>query len=89
MGGLKENAIEAAAEDFMDDDFMEHLGTNDLTEDQVRDLRDQTVCNDIDLLVGRMMKSLDRWKYYAEPVDMDEFDYLKRELERIRVTMTL
>lgn len=62
----------------------EFLTPEELTEAEVIALERQTIAQELDELATRMQKSIDRVRYYGEVIDSDEFDFLHREVLRIR-----
>lgn len=62
----------------------EWLTPEELSEADVLHLERQSLMTELHDLAERMLKRLDRMKYYGEALDYDEFEFLHREVLRIK-----
>lgn len=62
----------------------EYFTPDELTETEVLDLERLSLHKELEELSGRMLRRLDRMKYYGEALDYDEFEFLHREVLRIK-----
>jgi hypothetical protein len=62
----------------------DYLGPEELTELEVMTLERLSLSKELEELAERMQKSLDRVRYYGESIDADEFEFLHREVLRLR-----
>ncbi len=63
------------------DDF---LSPEELSEIDVMRLERQSLGQELEDLALRMLRTLDRVRLYGEAIDPDEFDFLHREVLRLR-----
>jgi hypothetical protein len=62
----------------------DYLHPDDLSEVEVMALERLSLGKELEELAERILRRLDRMKYYGEALDYDEFEFLHREVLRLR-----